>query len=100
MAFTAAQLLTIGEILSLTPLQIEQHFDVFPYDADTETYVETELTAWATAREKFQSIEPKDRNFGVRYSPGAEKAEIRNRVALALGFDINSLGGRGRLVRA
>jgi hypothetical protein len=101
MAFTAAQLLTIGEILRLTPLEIENHFDVFPYDSDTETYVETELTAWATARDVYQSIEPKDRNFGVRYSPGEQKNEIRNRIALALGFDIASLGaGQTRLVRA
>jgi hypothetical protein len=99
MAFTAAQLLTIGEILSLTPLEIENHFEVFPYNSDTETYVETELTAWSTARSVFQSIEPKDRNFGVRYNAGEEKGEIRKRVALALGFDVSS-GSSLRLVRA
>lgn len=98
MAFTAAQLLTIGEILNLTPLEIENHFEVFPYDSDTETYVETELTAWATARGVFQSIEPNVRNFGVRSNASDEKNEIRKRVALALGFETPTFSSR--LVRA
>ena len=99
MAFTPAQLVTIGEILALTPLEIENHFEVFPYDADTETYVETELTAWATARSGYFSIEPKDRNFGVRYNGAELQSAIRQRVALALGFDTSS-GSSSRLVRA
>jgi hypothetical protein len=98
MAFTAAQLLTIGEILELTPLEIETHFEVFPYDADTETYVETVLTAWATARSNFVSIEPKDRNFGARIDPNADRNAIRKRVALALGMDTASSSSAG-LVR-
>lgn len=93
MAFTAAQLLTIGEILELTPLEIANHFDVFPYDSDTETYVETELTAWTTARSNFVSIEPKDRNFGARINPNSDRSAIKKRVGLALGFEVSSGAG-------
>ena len=98
MAFTAAQLLTIGEILNLTPLEIENHFEVFPYDADTETYVETELTAWATARANFTRFTATESNEGFNLDSAASKAEIRKRVALALGLELPSTSQR--LVRA
>lgn len=99
MAFTAAQLLTVGEILELTPLEIETHFDVFPYDADTETYVETELEAWERARVDYVHVEPNVKNFGARIDPNIARATIRKNIALALGLDIQSSSG-SRLVRA
>lgn len=99
MAFTAAQELTICTILRLTPLQLEEHFEVFPYDSDTETAVETELTRWTTAGVNFTAIEPNVRNFGARINPGDAKADIRRNIALLLGFDLNSLGSGSRLVR-
>lgn len=100
MAFTSTQLLTLGEVLGLTPLQIENHFDVFPYDANIQEYVEGQLTRWETASLNFTRIEPNMRNFGARINPGDEKAEIRKNIALALGFDISSLGfGQATLAR-
>lgn len=100
MAFTAAQELTICTILRLTPLQLEDHFDVFPYDSDTETAVETELTRWTTDGVNFTSIEPMERNFGARINPNDAKSDIRRNIALLLGFDPNSLSvGGSRLVR-
>lgn len=99
MAFAADQLLTIGEILRLTPIEIENHFNVFPYDSDVQAYVETELDLWATARTSFITVEPNLRNFGSRTNPDIQKSEIRRRVALALGFDINSIAGN-RLQRS
>lgn len=99
MAFTAAQLLTLGEILGMTPLEIDDHFDTFPYDSDTETYVETELTAWATARDGFAYFTATESNEGFNLSLSSKKAAIRERVALALGLDVSAFSG-SRLVRA
>lgn len=101
MAFTAAQELTICTILGITPTSLDNHFDVFAYDADIETAVETELTRWETAKSNFTKIHPRERNFGAEINPGNEKDDIRKNVALLLGFDLNALGfGNSRLVRA
>jgi hypothetical protein len=73
-------------------LQIEDHFEVFPYDSDIETYVETELTAWASVRDNVGGMEANERNFGRFLNAGEIQSKIRQRIALALGFDLNYLG--------
>jgi hypothetical protein len=101
MAFTPSQLRTISTILGVGPLALDEHLAFYVPDSDTETAVESELTRWATASTQFQSIEPKDRNFGVRYSPGEEKNDIRRNIAVLLEFDLSTVtAGQTRLVRA
>jgi hypothetical protein len=99
MAFTEAQLRTISTILQVTPFALDLHLDANPYDADTQTAVETELTRWATAKSVFESMEPMERNFGVRRNSGDEKADIRRNIAILLEFDM-SMVTSNRLVRA
>lgn len=100
MAFTAAQELTICKILSITPLQLDAHFDVFPYSSDVQTAVETEITRWTTAGAKFTKIHPREKNFGAEINPGDEKNDIRRNIALLLEMDLDAISGGSRLVRA
>lgn len=101
MAFTAAQMRTLSTILQLTPIELEHHLLYFPYDADTETAVETELTRWTTAGVDFVKVHPREKNFGAEIDPEREKRDIRRNIAVLLEFDLASLGfGGSRIVRA
>jgi hypothetical protein len=86
---TEAEKLDIAKILGLTYIDVNDKVTDLGESyvtAAVEADIRELITEWETARDEYQSIEPKDRNFGVRYDPSAKKNTIRTELANLLYF--------------
>ena len=100
--FTEAQITDLAEILSTNSDVLDYHLDLYESvitESDKTRVLElvTEWQAVSTA-DMVTTIEPKDRNFGVRVSAGATTSSIAGRIARLLQFETSGSGSR--LVRA
>ena len=100
--FTEAQITDLAEILSTNSDVLDYHLDLYESvitESDKTRVLElvTEWQAVSTA-DMVTTIEPKDRNFGVRVSAGATTSSVARRIAALLQFETSGSGSR--LVRA
>lgn len=98
MAFTDAeknQLVTILGI-PLPDLNYQLGYYSLYITAQTETDVRAQITRWQTVGIDFVSIEPMDRNFGARINPGDAKSDVRQNIAILLGFNPADIGVSGQ----
>ena len=86
MALTATEKQTIAKMFRSTPSLVAAHITSLgaAVTADLEADIRAELTRWGTASLVFESIEPKEANFGARIEAEAEKNDIRANVASLL----------------
>jgi type II secretory pathway component GspD/PulD (secretin) len=100
---TEAEKLDIAKILT-TPGKIITYIDVNDQvtnlgeayiTAAVETDIRALITEWGTISRTPFSVEPKDRNFGVRVNSEAGRDGIRQEMASLLYFTNLSFGGQG-----
>lgn len=102
--FTESQITDLAEILGTNSDVLGDHLDYYASvisDSDKTRVLElaTEWQAISTT-DMVTTIEPKDRNFGVRVSGGAKINSITARIASLLQFETAAGRGQTRLVRA
>lgn len=102
--FTEAQITDLAEILSTNSDVLGDHLEYYASvisDTDKTRVLEL-VTEWqaVSTTDMVTTIEPKDRNFGVRVSGGAKINSIVARIAALLQFEMVAGYGQTRLVRA
>ena len=102
--FDESQITDLSEILGTNSDVLGAHLEYYASvisDSDKTRVLEL-VTEWQTVSttDMVTTIEPKDRNFGVRVSGGAKINSIVSRIAALLQFETLSGGGQTRLVRA
>jgi len=102
--FTEAQITDLAEILSTNSDVLGDHLEYYASvisDSDKTRVLEL-VTEWqaVSTTDMVTTIEPKDRNFGVRVSGGAKINSIVARISALLQFEMASGYGQTRLVRA
>jgi hypothetical protein len=98
--FDASQITDLAEILGTNSDVLDAHLDYYASvitDSD-KTKVLSLVTSWQAVT-SYQSIDAKDRNFGVNYSPAAHRNELASRIARLVQFEQGASTG-SRLVRA
>ena len=98
MAFTATQLGTLQEILEISSFDLDIVLDRVTITSAVETLIIADITLWATYRDNFVSIEPKERNFGARINTNGNRDAIRRRIMNWL--DMPMEAGATGLIRA
>lgn len=99
--FDAAQTTSLARMFSTSSNLMGYHLDEYEgviTEAD-KTAILLDITAFEAIEDDAESIEPKERNFGVRVNADAPRALIKNRVAGLIGWQMASSGG-SRLMRA
>ena len=90
--FTSAELLTIAEILDITPQSLNSQI-VYQGElitADVEAAARSDFAEWTSLRGKFTVIVPNEKNFGASINPNERREAIRKRLSRWLGFDTQS----------
>ena len=98
--FTEAQVTSLARMFSTSSDVMGLHLDFYAgiiTDAD-KTAIVADITAYEALENVAESIEPMERNFGVRVNSDGQRSLIRNRVAGLIGWETAS--GGSRLVRA
>lgn len=104
MTLTEAEKLDIAKVLEVTYQTVNDQLtdlgDTWITSA-VEADIRELITEWETARDEHQSIEPKDRNFGVRYDPAAKRRRIQQEMANLIYLKLENTGSRswGRSTR-
>jgi hypothetical protein len=102
--FTESQITDLAEILGTNSDALGYHLDAYELvisDSDKTRVLEL-VTEWQaiSTTDMVTTIEPKDRNFGVRVSGGAKINTLAARIASLLQWQTTSTYGQTRLVRA
>ena len=102
--FSESEITDLAEILGTNSDVLGAHLEYYASvitDSDKERVLEL-VTEWqaVSTTDMVTTIEPKDRNFGVRVSGGAKINSIVSRIASLLQFTMTAGGGQTRLVRA
>lgn len=96
--FTESEITDLAEILSTNSDVLGDHLEFYESvisDSDKTRVLEL-VTEWQAVGTSgmVTTIEPKDRNFGVRVSAGATTTSIAGRIASLLQFQTYTASGR------
>jgi hypothetical protein len=78
MAFTAAEKVTLGDIVGMNPVELTDWLAVVTISTEVEDAIQADIVLWGTtyANAVGVTIEPKESNFGARMSGDLGRDEI------------------------
>jgi hypothetical protein len=82
MAFTAAELVTIGDITGYNPVELNEWLDSITVSTEVEDAIQADIVLWNStyANASGIQIEPKESNFGARVNGSLGRDDIIVRV--------------------
>jgi hypothetical protein len=88
MAFTDAELVTLGDIVGMNPVELDDWLDTVTISASVEDAIQADIVLWNTsyANAAGIQIEPKESNFGARMNGdlGRDDIIVRTRRRLQI----------------
>ncbi len=93
MSFSSSQKAKLIQILSMNAIALDSHLAAYAASitAEMETEVDDLINDWVSLNGAHESIEPKDRNFGVRYDPSSWRTQIATNIGNLLFFASSDL---------
>jgi hypothetical protein len=82
MAFTATELVILGDIVGMNPVELDDWLDTVTVSAEVEDAIQADIVIWSStyANSAGIQVEPKESNFGARINGDLGRDDIITRT--------------------